>query len=156
MKETATVIAIEEHCVWVETQRQGSCNTCVVKQGCGQGMMSRLMPGREHYIRALVDDDEQHRQLAVGDRVEIVVPDELVLKASVIVYLVPLLMLLAGMFVGDGLVPGDPGSIVGGVMGLLLGAVLVRWHARSVRSDSRVQPRVVAVAAGLEVLSLPS
>ncbi len=153
MKETATVIAIEDDSIWVETQRQGSCNACAVKQGCGQGMMSQLVPGREHYIRALVDR-EQRRQLAIGDRVEIVVPDELVLKASLIVYLLPLLMLLAGMFVGNGLLPGDPGSILGGALGLLLGAMLVRWHAHSVRNDSQVQPRVLAASADIEAISV--
>jgi sigma-E factor negative regulatory protein RseC len=153
MKERATVIALEDDSVWVETQRQGSCDSCAANKGCGQGLMSRIVPGREHYIRALVDR-EQRQHLAVGDQVEIVVPDELVLKASLIVYLLPLSMLLLGMFAGAWILPGDPGSIAGGALGLLVGAALVRWHARSVRNDAGVQPRVLALPTGFETLSL--
>lgn len=155
MKESATVIALEDDSVWVETQRRGSCDSCAANKGCGQGMLSRIVPGREHYIRALVDR-EQRQRLAVGDQVEIVVPDELVLKASLIVYLVPLSMLLLGMFAGAWVLPGDPGSIAGGAAGLLLGAALVRWHAHCVRNDTRVQPRVLALSPGFEALRLES
>ena len=153
MKERATVIAIEEHSVWVETRRQGSCGSCAANKGCGQGMISRIAPGREHYIRALVDH-EQRQSIAVGDQVEIVVPDELVLKASLIVYMLPLAMLLLGMSAGAWLLPGDPGAIVGGGLGLLVGAGMVRWHASSVRNDARVQPRVLASLPGFETLSV--
>jgi len=153
MKERATVIALEQDSVWVETRRQGSCDVCAANKGCGQGIMSRIVPGREQYIRALVDS-EQRQHLGVGDEVEIVVPDDLILKASLIVYLLPLSMLLLGMFAGAWALPGDPGSIVGGILGLVVGAGLVRWHARSVRDDARVQPRVLAPPAGFEALSL--
>ncbi len=143
MKERATVVALEEGSVWVETQRQGSCDSCSASKGCGQGLMSRMMPGREHYIRALPGDDPRQR-LAVGDIVEIDVPDEVILRASMIVYMVPLSMLIFGMFVGAWMFPGDPGAIAGGLLGLLAGAGIVRWHGRYVRNDSRVQPRVVS------------
>lgn len=142
MKEKAVVIAREEDCIWVETRRQSSCQSCSASKGCGQGLMSRLMPGREHYLRVM-DDRIDSDQLAIGETVEIDVPDQLILQASAIVYLVPLLMLLAGMFVGAWISPGDPGAITGGLLGLLLGAGLVRLHAIHVRNDTRVQPRIV-------------
>ena len=105
--------------------------------------MSRLLPGREHYIRALVSPADLKR-LAIGETVEIDVPDEVILQASAVVYLVPLLSLIAGMLAGAWLVSGDPGAIAGGLFGLLLGAGLVRWHSHHVRNDSRVQPRIVS------------
>jgi sigma-E factor negative regulatory protein RseC len=104
--------------------------------------MSRMLPGKEHYVRALIDE-AQHKQLAIGDTVEIDVPDDVILQASVMVYLVPLLMLIVGMFLGSWLSPGDPGAIFGGLLGLLAGAGIVRWHAAHVRNDGRIQPRVV-------------
>lgn len=143
MRESATVVALEPDCVWVETRRQGSCQACSANKGCGQGLMSRLLPGREHYVRALTGAVDREN-LAIGDIVEIDVPDEVILQASAVVYLVPLLSLIAGMLVGAWLVPGDPGAIAGGILGLLFGAALVRWHAHHVRNDSRVQPHIVS------------
>jgi sigma-E factor negative regulatory protein RseC len=151
MQESAIVVALEANSVWVETRRQGSCDNCAANKGCGQGMIARVLPGREHYIRALVDP-EQRQQLAIGDQVEIEVPDEMVLKASLIVYLLPLSALLLGMFAGNWLAPGEPSAIAGGVLGLLAGAVLVRWHARTVRNDTRIQPRVMAIDRGIELV----
>ena len=153
MKETATVVALEEGSIWVETRRQGSCQTCSANKACGQGLMSRMLPGREHYVRALIGR-EQREGLAIGDLVEIVVPDEVILRASLVVYMVPLLLLIVGMFVGVWLVPGDLGAIAGGVGGLLVGAGLVRWHAHAVRDDCRIQPRVVALAAAEPITGL--
>ena len=146
MKEQAVVIALEEDCAWVETRRQGSCQACSASKGCGQGLMSRLLPGREHYIRVLVDGADRDK-LVIGESVEIDVPDQVILEASAVVYLVPLLMLIVGMFLGAWAVPGDPGAIAGGLLGLLSGAMLVRLHASRVRNDKRVQPRIVGDSA---------
>ena len=149
MKEQAVIVALEGDSVWVQTRRQTACNSCTARDGCGQGLISRVMPGREHCIRALVDRQLQP-QLALGDIVSISVPDEAILRASMVVYLVPLLSLIAGAFSGTLLVPGDGGAISGGGIGLLLGAALVRWHAISVREDLRFQPRVTEKQRGAE------
>lgn len=144
MKEQAVVVALEDDGVWVETRRQSSCSACSARDGCGQGIISRVAPGREHYLRALVDR-KLYPRLAIGDTVSISVPDQAVLQASLVVYLVPLLMLIAGMFGGNYLLPGDGGSIAGGFVGLLLGAATVRWHSGLVRDDLRFQARLVDV-----------
>jgi sigma-E factor negative regulatory protein RseC len=153
MKEKAVVVALEDDSVWVETRRQSSCSACSASEGCGQGIISRVAPGREHYIRALVDR-RQHSQLVIGDTVSIAVPDESILHASVVVYLVPLLMLIAGMFGGNYILPGDGGSIAGGFVGLLLGAAIVRWHSVLVRDDTRFQARVVEAQVDVDQLKL--
>jgi sigma-E factor negative regulatory protein RseC len=153
MKEQAVVVAVEDDGVWVETRRQSSCSACSAKEGCGQGLMSRVSPGREHYIRAIVSR-ELHPPLVIGDTVSIAVPDESILHASVVVYLVPLLMLIAGMFGGNYLMPGDGGSIAGGCLGLLLGAAIVRWHSVLVHDDMRFQARVVDAQVDVDQLKL--
>lgn len=100
------------------------------------------MPGRANYIRALVEPD-QRAVLAVGDSVELQVPDQVVLRASVVLYLLPLGLFMLGMCGGSLLVPGDPGAILGGLLGLALGFAAVRVHAGLTRDDSRLQPRLV-------------
>ncbi len=141
MKEQAVIVALEGDSVWVQTRRQSSCTSCSARHGCGQGLITQVLPGREHCIRALVDSRLQS-QLALGDTVSITVPDEVILRASMVVYMVPLLLLIVGAFSGTFVVPGDGGAISGGVIGLLLGVACVRWHAVAVREDLRFQPRV--------------
>ncbi len=153
MKEQAVVVALEDGSVWVETRRQSSCSACSAREGCGQGVMSRIASGREHYIRAMVDRTQQP-SLVIGDMVTIAVPDESILHASVVVYLVPLLMLIAGMFGGNYIMPGDGGSIAGGFVGLLLGAAMVRWHSVLVHDDTRFQARVVDAQVDVNQLKL--
>jgi sigma-E factor negative regulatory protein RseC len=151
MRENATIIALENDCVWVETLRQGSCSSCSASAGCGQGLMSKMLPGREHYIRALIEQ-QQLQGLAIGQTVAIEVPDAQILEASAVVYLVPLVLLIAGAMLGTWVLPGDAGAISGAVLGLLLGAVIVRWHARVKRNDQRFQPRVVSQGVTAETV----
>jgi sigma-E factor negative regulatory protein RseC len=141
MKELALILALDGDTVWVQTRRQSSCNSCAARNGCGQGLISQVLPGREHCIRALVDR-RLMPQLALGDIVSITVPDEVIVRASLVVYMVPLLLLIVGAFSGTLVVPGDGGAISGGLIGLLLGTACVRWHAVAVREDLRFQPRV--------------
>jgi len=141
VREMATVVALEDDGAWVETQRQSTCGACSARAGCGQGVLNQLLPGRQHYLRALVDPaDRAH--LVVGDRVALIMADDVVLSASAVLYLVPLAALLLGALLGDYLLPGDAGAVAGGVLGLALGALLVRLHAGSVRHDPRMQPRL--------------
>ena len=144
MKEAATVVALDVESVWVETQRQGTCGACSARSGCGQGLMNQMMPGREHFIRALIEPQYRGR-VAIGDRVSISISDDVVLSASVIVYLVPLGFMIAGFLGGNALFSGDAGALGGGFLGLLLGALAVRMHALRVRDDPRIQPRVTAI-----------
>lgn len=149
MRETGTIIALEEGSAWVETRRQGTCGRCSARQGCGQGILNQVMPGREHYLRALIDESERGR-FAVGDRVAIEMADDVVLAASAIVYLLPLAAMLLGAVGGNGLLPGDAGAVGGALAGLMFGALGVRLHARRVRNDPRVQPRLQSLVAGAE------
>lgn len=148
MKEQATVVALGDGDAWVETRRRGTCGSCQSRTDCGGSLMERVMPGRPHYIRALIEPG-QATVLAVGDSVEVLVPDGVVLRASVIVYLLPLGLFILGMFGGTMLVPGDPGAIAGGALGLLAGFAVVRVHAGLTRNSRQVQPRLVVDATAV-------
>ena len=153
MKETAVVVALEGDSVWVQTRRYSTCHGCSVRDGCGQGLVSRALPGREHCIRARVGSQLQP-QLALGDTVSITVPDGVLLRASMVVYMVPVLALMIGASCGNLVVPGDAGAILGGVIGLLLGGAMVRWHASVVREDLRFQSQVVEKQHGVSVVGV--
>ncbi len=140
--ESGRVIGIEAHCLWVETVRRSSCGSCVAQKGCGQGLMNRLADGRRNQLRVslgeFVADDFQ-----LDDEVDISIPDRVLLGATLVVYLLPLLSLLAGMVIATQYSAADGPAALGAGLGFVLGLGLVRLHAGLVRARPAYQPRVV-------------
>ena len=52
IRETGTVVAIEDNGVWVETIQQSACQTCVAEKGCGQRLIAKVT-GNTTAIRVL-------------------------------------------------------------------------------------------------------
>ena len=80
----------------------------------------------------------------VGDTALVSIPDSTVTLASLLAYGIPLVGLLAGMFIGDKLIPLDNslGSLIGAVSGLALavGCLLISEQKR--RRDPRWSPQI--------------
>lgn len=144
--ETGRVVAVESDGVWVETIRKTTCGTCAAQKGCGHGMMNRISEGRRSLIRAL-PGKLKPAECAVNDEVSISIPEEVILRGSLIVYILPLLVMLLGAWIGASLFPlsQDPAGGLGAVLGFALGFALVRLHASKHHNDSSLQPVLVAV-----------
>lgn len=144
--ETGRVVAVETDGVWVETIRKTTCGTCAAQKGCGHGMMNRISEGRRSLIRAL-PGKLKPAQCTVDDEVSISIPEEVILRGSLIVYILPLLIMLLGAWTGASLFPDneDPAGGLGAVLGFAAGFGLVRLHASRHRDDSAMQPVLVAV-----------
>lgn len=144
--ETGRVVALEPESLWVETIRQSTCGSCAVKQGCGHGLLNRIADGRSGYVRVLRGDSSSP-QCAVDDQVRISIPEQVILRGSVVVYMLPLLCMLAGAALIAYLLPAGPEtlSVLGAGLGLALGFGLVRWHAWRHRHDRSLQPTLLEV-----------
>jgi sigma-E factor negative regulatory protein RseC len=141
MRELGTVVAIEERSLWVETSRQTACGSCSAQKGCGTSLLAKLFPNRQHFVRVLARA-EQISSLQVGQEVSIEVSDSLIVKASLIMYLVPIALLLIGAAIGD--TKGDDGyAILGAVIGITAGLTLVRFHAWTGRNNPDLHPVIV-------------
>ncbi|QFU76518.1 transcriptional regulator [Halioglobus maricola] len=136
--ETGRVVAVEDDSVWVETIRRTTCGTCAAKSGCGHGVMNRISEGHRSLIRALPGKIHP-QQCAVDDEVQISIPEEVILRGSVVVYIVPVVSMLALAAAGAAL-GGDAGSAIGALAGLAAGVGLVRLHANRHRQDDSFQP----------------
>jgi sigma-E factor negative regulatory protein RseC len=144
--ETGRVVAVDRDAVWVETIRQSTCGACAANKGCGHGLLNRIADGRTGYVRVLPGSAGPDR-CTVDDQVRIGIPEQVILRGSVVVYLLPLLLMLAGAAVAAGLWPGlaESAAVGGAVIGLLLGFALVRWHAWRHRDDPALQPVLLEV-----------
>jgi len=142
--ERGTVLAIDEHCVWVRVLRKSACGSCGSQSECGTSVIDRLMGARGTEIRVRRDMSDA---VAIGDDVEIGIADDAVLKASAIGYGLPLLGLVVGSVVGSGLdISGsDTYSMLGGFAGLFGGWICARLVGHSAMSSS--EPRLVSVVS---------
>lgn len=145
--ETGRVVAVEADAVWVETIRQSTCGTCAGRQGCGHGLLNRIADGRSGLVRVLRGPSADGWPCEVNDQVRISLPEQVILRGSVIVYMLPLLCMLAGAALAVQLFPDgqEAWAAVGAALGLGSGFGLVRWHAWRHRDDRTLQPTVLEV-----------
>jgi sigma-E factor negative regulatory protein RseC len=144
--ETGRVVAVETDSVWVETIRKTTCGSCAAQKGCGHGMMNKISAGRRSLIRAL-PGKLRPAECSVDDEVTISIPEEVILRGSLIVYILPLLCMLLGAWTGAALFASneDAAGGAGAILGFALGFALVRLHAARHRNDSSLQPVLVAL-----------
>ncbi len=157
LSETGRVVAVEAESLWVETIRQSTCGTCSVQKGCGHGLLNQMGDGRSNYLRVLLGAKHNH-VYKIDDEVRIAIPEHVIVQGSFVVYIMPLVMTLAGAGLGQLAWPGlDVGSISGAIAGFLSGIGLVRWHAWWHRDNLDLQPRLLGpvMAAGLTEVSGP-
>ena len=146
LTETGRVVAVEADGVWVETIRQSTCGSCAAQKGCGHGLMNRISDGHRSLIRAIPGRLEA-AACQVDDEVRIAIPEEVILRGSLVVYVLPLLAMLAGAALGAGLYPaaGDLGAVLGAAAGFALGFAVVRLHAHHHRDDIGLQPTLLEI-----------
>ncbi|ART80092.1 SoxR reducing system RseC family protein [Oceanisphaera avium] len=127
IEEIATVSAVYDGKVEVVCFSKSACGQCKQSSHCGTGIVSKALPGRDH--RFLIATD---LSLTVNQQVRIGIPEHSLISSAFLVYLLPLLLVMAGALgasIGLGL--GDGGTILGAAVGGLLGFVLAaRWADR--------------------------
>jgi sigma-E factor negative regulatory protein RseC len=139
IEEQGRVVAVELGAVWVETLRKSTCSSCSVKAGCGQSLLDQLSAsGRRGFVRAL-----SNLQLDVGDRVIIGVREDLLVRGSLLVYLLPLLGLFAAAVSAEQVGLSEPWVILSALFGFLLACCAVRWRSRITVGDPALQPVVL-------------
>lgn len=139
IEEQGRVVAVESGAVWVETLRKSTCSSCSVKAGCGQGLLDQLGAiGRRGYVRAL-----SNLQLNVGDTIIIGVREDLLVRGSLLVYLLPLFGLFAAAVLAEQVGLSEPWVILSALFGFLLACCVVRWRSRITAGDPALQPVVL-------------
>ncbi len=155
--ETGQVVAVEADGLWVETLKQSACAKCSAKAGCGQKLLASVHPKHNMtFVKAVFFDGSEAKSWSVGDQAILGVAKEALVKAALIAYLVPLLMMLLGIwalpeFVGSiSFLSSEMLSLIGAVLGLIIGGLIVRWHSRSASGKDCYQAKVVSKALKVE------
>lgn len=128
IESPARIRRIEGEIAWVVSEAPTSCGACAGK-GCGSSMFARFWHADEAEYPV-----ENPIGATTGEAVVVGLPDGALLHAALTSYGIALSMLLAGAALGS-YFSGEPGAIAGGLLGLVLTALLLRY--RSGRHSSR-------------------
>jgi sigma-E factor negative regulatory protein RseC len=153
IEERGTVVALEPGAIWVETLRHTTCQSCAARKGCGHALIDGERAGSRARIRALTNESFQlHEQVVLG------IPEGLLLRGALMVYLLPLMLLFAGALLGQhwGSVGGIDAAAVGGLSGLASGFLLNRWYSVRYRRDPSMHPQVVRRVSAPAVVDEPA
>jgi sigma-E factor negative regulatory protein RseC len=103
--------------------------------------LGRLLGDRLREIKVVSDRND----LQIGDQVVIGLGDTALLKASLVLYLMPLVLMfaMAALFSFAANTGGDLSSLVGAIIGLSAGLWLARRYGRGHDRDSLFHPRVL-------------
>lgn len=122
------------------------CGHCNSDKGCGSGKLAQMFCSnrpRRFSARNAV-------QARVGDEVNVVLPEGLLLRSSLLVYGLPLGLLLGGALLGaalgDTVAERDGFALLGALLGLLTGFAASRVLAAGVQQQAIVQSVVEAKA----------
>ncbi|MAR92136.1 MAG: SoxR reducing system RseC family protein [Pseudomonadota bacterium] len=150
IEENGRVVAVNPGLAWVETTRHSACDSCSAKSGCGHSALAKLGQNAVH-LEARCDIE-----VTVGDQVVVGVPEEIMLKSSLLAYLMPLVAMLIAVLAADSLWQQDLITALAGLLGLGAGFVVLRWHFHRNRHDQRYQPVVLRRLGGVACGQFPA
>ncbi len=139
--ETGRIVSIEPEGLWVETIQRSTCGSCKAEKGCGQSLIAKWS-GHTSYIWVLLEG-RNPANYQLGDEIKLGIPEDVIAKGAMLVYLLPLITLLAATLLAHHFFANELITTLSAFAGLAVGGLMLRWHAYRTRFDSRLQPVVV-------------
>lgn len=138
--EKGIVIEVGPGTAWVKTSRTASCEGCTQRKSCHVSA-----GGNEMEVEAI-----NVLGARVDDRVVLHMKSSALLKASFLLYVFPIMVMLAGALLGQHLAPNwdlNPSglSAVTGISGFILAFLFVRKKGNQMAKSQDYRPRIIRV-----------
>ena len=140
--ETGRVVGVAGDRVWVQTIRTSACESCSARHGCGQRALAGVSGGRANQVLVANSLGAE-----VGDEVTVAIDESALLGASLLVYALPLVSMVAGAVLGHQLSAGHAASEAVAMMGAAAGLLAAR-RGQS-RKAGTWEPTLVEVRQGV-------
>jgi sigma-E factor negative regulatory protein RseC len=137
IEQQAKVVTTDRDTIWLDVERQSTCSACKVKSGCGTGLLEKHVGQR--FSRIAVKNDK-HINVVAGQRMQVSISEQHLLKSAMTMYLVPLVMLFIFAGMTSLLDVSNALEIFSGLVGLSVGLLIVRFYfkGKEIGIDAKV------------------
>jgi sigma-E factor negative regulatory protein RseC len=142
IEETATVVGVDNSGVWVETVKNSACGSCAARNGCGQKLLASSGAGKRFVINVL---NPSNISVQPQDSVLIGIEEGAFIKATLYVYLLPLIALFVGAFIAQQLALPE-GYVILSALGLMcISLLMIRFGSAPLFRSCKYQPILMKI-----------
>lgn len=130
IETSARVVSTQNGAVLVEPSSESGCGGCKSRSSCGVSGLGKYFSNHRKAIEVQCDAG-----IREGDELQLSMSESDLLKAGLLVYLLPSVLSLVGAGIAASLGWGDVGAVLGAGVGFALGFLLARlsgWVPRVV------------------------
>lgn len=142
IEENGTVVEVNNDGVWVETVKSSACASCAARNGCGQKLLASAGSGKKFIINV---NNPSNITVKADDSVMIGIEEGAFLKATLYIYLVPLLALFIGAMGAELLSLSEGYVIVSALLLMAVSLCFIRYGSKSLFRSCKYQPVLVRV-----------
>lgn len=146
--EQGMVIRVDTKTAWIKTTKTGACESCSAKSSC-----HTLGGGKEMEVEAI-----NVAGARIGDQVVIGFETASLLKASFLIYIFPILGLIAGAAVGEAIAPyfsmnKSLSALLIGGFAFFLCYLFIRKKGNELAKNRSYRPKVIRILPAPQVTS---
>ncbi|BCE01018.1 SoxR reducing system RseC family protein [Marinicellulosiphila megalodicopiae] len=139
--ENAWVESIIDNQITLQTVRSASCQSCKAKSGCGQALLSKIGDEEQQVKKnnITIFSDET---VSIGEEVELILPENSLVLAALIMYLMPLLMMMFFALTASLLNLHDVAVSLIGLIGLAMGFASITLLNNQINTGENFEPKL--------------
>lgn len=146
--EQGIVIKVDMKTAWIRTTKTGACESCSAKSSC-----HTLGGGKEMEVEAVNEAGAR-----IGDQVVIGFETASLLKVSFLLYIFPILGLIAGAAVGEAIAPyfsmnKSLSALLIGGFAFFLCYLFIRKKGNELAKDRSYRPKVIRILPAPQAIS---
>lgn len=136
IEEIAIISKIEQYQVYVESRQNNACGGCIQKDTCATSVLDKFFKKRSVAV-----DVDNNINLTVGDTVIVTINEAVLLRTSVLLYLLPLMLMFISTLIGECLIPEGQLSLAFiAISSLLLSLFCINRYQHSYLINYSVRP----------------
>jgi len=139
--EEGVVVRVAGRTAWVKTRRGSACESCSARHACA----TPEGDGQEMEIVAI-----NLTGAAVGDQVVVSIESAALLKASFLLYVFPIICLIAGAFAGNAAgflfnMEGSTASVVAAAGFFAISFGVIRYKGNRMAENQHYRPKIIRI-----------
>ncbi len=128
IEEEAQVIEVDGNKLILQAQTQSACGSCSANKGCGTSLLAKVIGRKFTRFQA-----QNNVNAVVGDTVIVGIPEDALLKGSLVMYAVPVMGMLLFALLADYALAASVESrdlmiAVSAIMGLAFGSLISKSY----------------------------